>query len=200
MITTTTTIAGREVDAEQTDRGFAVFSTDRTKRYLLQRYLTPETLARRPDLRRNVTFVMVNPSTADAFTDDNTIRKCMKFARTWGARDPNGNIDTLTVVNLFALRAREPAEIKKAGSAEAAGHDAINDWMLAHHTAPERTVMTIAAWGTNGAHYDRHIHVRGEGGALHGVSLHHLGLTDDLRYPRHPLYRPDATVPELWIP
>jgi hypothetical protein len=53
---------------------------------------------------RPMTFVMLNPSTADGLTDDNTIRKCIGFAGREGA----GGID---VVNLFALRVSKPVHL-----------------------------------------------------------------------------------------
>lgn len=49
-------------------------------------------------------FVMQNPSTADASEDDQTIRKCMAFAR----RDGFGGIG---VRNVFALRATDEREL-----------------------------------------------------------------------------------------
>jgi hypothetical protein len=51
-----------------------------------------------------VLFVMLNPSTADADVDDNTISKCIGFAKRWG----HGGI---TVVNLYAWRATNPKEL-----------------------------------------------------------------------------------------
>ena len=48
-----------------------------------------------------VAFVMLNPSRADANTDDPTLRRCLGFARSWGC----GSIE---VVNLFAYRASRP--------------------------------------------------------------------------------------------
>ncbi len=59
----------------------------------------------RPTGHRNTasrcTFVLLNPSTADAENDDPTIRKCIKFA----AREGCG---LLQVVNLYALRETSP--------------------------------------------------------------------------------------------
>lgn len=49
-------------------------------------------------------FVMLNPSTADATQDDATIRRCLGFARREHAH-------RLDVVNLYALRARNPARL-----------------------------------------------------------------------------------------
>ncbi len=51
-------------------------------------------------------FVMLNPSTADAKKDDQTITKCIGFAKRWGFR-------RLEVVNLFAYRATDPKKLLK---------------------------------------------------------------------------------------
>src|SRR5689334_10316767 len=51
-----------------------------------------------------VTFIMLNPSTADDWKDDSTIRRCIGFARTWG-------FGALEVVNLFAYRATDSRKL-----------------------------------------------------------------------------------------
>jgi len=48
-----------------------------------------------------VVFVMLNPSRADANTDDPRLRRCLGFARSWGC-------GAIEVVNLFAYRASRP--------------------------------------------------------------------------------------------
>lgn len=58
-------------------------------------------------------YVMLNPSTADATKDDPTIRRCVNLA----ARDGYGEI---VVVNLFAFRATDPAEMRRAFAADPA--------------------------------------------------------------------------------
>lgn len=60
-----------------------------------------------PDGNGTITFVMLNPSTADADLDDPTIRRCMGFARSWGFRK-------LMVRNLFPYRATDPSELLTA--------------------------------------------------------------------------------------
>lgn len=52
-------------------------------------------------------FIMVNPSTADASTDDATIRKCLGFARKYSYGE-------IVVGNLFAYRATDVAALRKA--------------------------------------------------------------------------------------
>lgn len=56
---------------------------------------------------RPVTFIMLNPSTADAIQDDPTIRRCIGFANSWLCT-------SLTVLNLFALRSTDPKQLYKA--------------------------------------------------------------------------------------
>lgn len=62
----------------------------------------------RPSSPRVLLFVMLNPSTADDVEDDQTIRKCIAYAK---AHDFNA----ISVVNLYAFRATEPGDLKIAG-------------------------------------------------------------------------------------
>lgn len=83
-------------------------------------------------------FVMLNPSTADATVDDPTIRKCIAFASQWGCQE-------LNVVNLFAFRATDPRELRKAQ--DPIGWE--NDRMILE--ALEGCNPIVAAWGTGRA-------------------------------------------------
>lgn len=80
-----------------------------------------------------LTFVMLNPSTADADVDDPTIRRCMGFARREGA----GGI---VVVNLWALRATNPKELRTAADPYGA------NWAFLRE-AIEAPGRKVAAWG-----------------------------------------------------
>ena len=77
----------------------AVISGCGTYRYLLTRRAGPG--------ERAAAFILLNPSTADAATDDPTIRRCLGFARRWGC-------GRFFVLNLFAFRATYPAELRWA--------------------------------------------------------------------------------------
>jgi hypothetical protein len=79
---------------------------------------------------------MLNPSTADWTADDATIRKCMGFALRWECAG-------IWVVNLFALRARQPTSL--ACDKDPVGPE--NDQWVGDGIAYSRVV---AAWGATG--------------------------------------------------
>lgn len=117
----------KKTSALEKVRATAVISDCGLYRYLLTRSWGPRD-------GRHVTWLMLNPSTADASVDDQTIRKCMGFARQWG-------FGGIQVVNLFALRSRHPAELLKA--ADPVGPD----FDLYLRKALSTTSLLIAAWG-----------------------------------------------------
>lgn len=115
-------------------------------------------------------FIGLNPSTADATLDDPTIRRCVGFAKAWGA-------GTLLMTNLFAYRATDPAALSKARDPIGPCND---EWL-------ERVVgaadIVVAAWGNHGRLMNRASQVQGLfPGRLHALALTQTGM------PKHPLY------------
>lgn len=181
--------------ADLTARQGAVLSPDGRYRYLLWRDLDrPEDTdglwgSPRP-ATRSCLFVMLNPSTADASVDDNTIRRCKGFARREGC-------DRLEVVNLYAWRATDPDELVAAGEDRAMGPD---NW--GHIVkAIERARLVICAWGSwwdsqSPRNRLSRVNVEAEV-ARQGKTAFALGLTKTGQ-PRHPLYvKGDAPLVEF---
>ncbi len=121
-----------------------------------------------------VCWIALNPSTADASADDPTIRRCMDFSRRWGA----GGI---YVVNLFALRATDPRQLRLPG--DPIGPD--NDAYL-KDAARAGFLCFVAAWGSSPIAAARVAPVLAIFRSA-GQSLQCLGQTKD-GSPRHPLY------------
>jgi hypothetical protein len=144
----------------------AVISACGRYRYVLTRQVGPG--------ERAVTFVMLNPSTADAMKDDHTIRKCIGFARRWKCAK-------LTVLNLFAFRATKPSDMKKASDPVGPENRAWFDRVLA---APGDGLV-VCAWGVHGAHLGQDRIVLGWLDRL-GIRPHALAITKD-GHPQHPL-------------
>lgn len=109
-------------------RRSAIISNCGTYRYLLSRDWD-DTLPR-------AAYIMLNPSTADAYEDDPTIRKCTTFAKQEGM----GGFD---VVNLFAYRATKPKDLRANGWQR--GPE--NDLHIEH--AARRAAAVVCAWGAN---------------------------------------------------
>lgn len=124
-------------------------------------------------------WAMLNPSTADAESDDATIRRCVLFSKAWG----HGGI---VVVNLFALRATDPHEL--LDHPNPVGPD--NDTHINRVAGECRTV--VCAWGAHRMAEQRADHVL-SGLKAAGVDLRCLGTTKG-GYPRHPV-RLSASTP-----
>ena len=74
----------------------AYFDKDKIYRYLLHRKWGSS--------GKKVTWIMLNPSTADEKIDDPTIRRCMGFSKQFGATE-------LDIVNIFAYRSTDPKNL-----------------------------------------------------------------------------------------
>src|SRR4051794_1235729 len=81
------------------ETGPAVLSDDRVYRYSLSRTWSPTKGA--------VTFIGLNPSTADENELDPTLRRIVGFAHAWG-------YGTFHMANLFAFRATDPVAMRAA--------------------------------------------------------------------------------------
>jgi hypothetical protein len=136
------------------------------------------------------TFIMLNPSVADAERDDPTIRKCMGFAERWGCGQ-------LSVVNLFAVRATNPIEVlafaDPVGPLSKRYFDfAINAHVSNHAIARRRIGPLVCGWGVHGGYLDRDLEVTRWIDNWPGARPVCLGFTKD-GHPRHPLYAPYDT-------
>lgn len=150
-----------------------------TYRYELTRTLRPG----RSGVTGSCVFIMLNPSTADADTDDPTIRRCIGFAAELGHAH-------LVVVNLFAYRATEPRELGRV----AAPCGRRNGESLRRWIRPEHTV--IAAWGAFARAIPRAARVQGWAREA-GVELQCLRCNAD-GSPGHPLYLPKSSRLRRW--
>ena len=160
------------------DEATATFSQCRTYRYALTRRWKPNAPM--------AVFVMLNPSTAGASAADPTIRRCLGFARRWGAGG-------LLVLNAFALRSTDPKELY--GHPDPVGPD--NDAVITDTLTAQPGGRVVVAWGAHGqlnGRADRVTELIRASGATPAC----LGTTRD-GHPRHPLYvRGDTHLQTYW--
>ena len=146
----------------------AVFADRKFYRYVLWRIWD--------DRKQTVTFICLNPSTANEAFDDPTVNKIMGFAARW-----NGG--GIYVVNLFAIISSNPAIIFSVN--DAVGPE--NDRYVREYAA--KSAITVAGWGDitplNGRDVDVIQMVPG---------LKCLGKTKSGQ-PKHPLYVKWGTAP-----
>lgn len=149
----------------------ADFSSDRIHRYSLSRFW----ISSKP----KVAFVGLNPSTADENIDDPTVRRCIRFADSWG-------FGGMYMLNIFAFRATDPKEMKAA--ADPVGF--LNNEFLERISS--ECEITVAAWGTHGNFKGRDQEVLP---LLN--NLHYLAKTKH-GFPKHPLYLKKSLQPIKW--
>jgi hypothetical protein len=144
-----------------------------------------------------LTFVMLNPSTADASKDDPTIRKIVKYAKR--EKKPRGAATGprqavfpvyggIAVVNLFAYRASKPTDMLRAADPVGPENDtAIRD---ALGDAAKWDSPVVCAWGLHGSYRQRYREVVAMATAAK-VRLVCLGQSAQTLQPFHPLWQKD---------
>ena len=165
--------------------GSATLDHTRTYRYELTRPI--ESVISRGQVG-TVTFIMLNPSTANETQDDPTIRKCIGYAERWSCAE-------LIVTNLFAYRTPSPKDLKLAvrRGVDIVG-GAINfDWIL---SSGRRAKWVICAWGNDGELCNQGLATK-KALLENGVVLHCLKLTKKGQ-PYHPLYLKWDVQPVEW--
>ena len=122
----------------------------------------------------------LNPSTADATTDDPTMRRVRGFAA-------DNGFGSFIMLNLFAYRATKPRDLN------AAGYPTGDPENIDRITEVSNENATLVAWGGHQGINRRVLRVTAR---LRGPLLC-LGVTQG-GMPRHPLYLPAETQLQVW--
>lgn len=134
-----------------------------------------------------VAWVLANPSTADAETDDPTVRKARGFTSRWGFK-------RFVFVNVMAGRSTKPKGLL-------AMDDPVGPENWAHLTkAVQAAVLVVPAWGNAVTHRLRKHIAPVKGLLCSGLPrVECLGFTDE-NMPRHPLMMSYSVPLEPYLP
>jgi hypothetical protein len=147
----------------------AIFSEDSIYRYQLSRVW---------DINKpKILFIMLNPSTADEFVEDPTIRRVINYAKDWG-------YGSVYVGNLYAFRSTDPKGLNNV-------EDPIGPENITNIQALIGLVdKVIYAWGNE----------RKEPEWLKKlVDAPYCIDISKKRIPKHPLYLKKCLTPQLYI-
>jgi hypothetical protein len=169
---------------------------------------------------RRVLFSMLNPSTADGFADDPTVRRCRSFAAREGATSSGitkGAVvsgpgyppepryryqierETFSIVNPYAFRSTDPRALSRAQQTRVDIIGPDNDAWIEREA--NRSHLIIVASGNPPAGLsgfaDRMQAVANILSMQGSKVLYCFGLTKE-GWPRHPLYLPANTVLQEW--
>lgn len=132
---------------------------------------------------RTLMVCAMNPSTADAFKNDPTVRRMIGFGRSWG-------FGRLVVTNVMAYRSTDPKALP-TDLDEAMGPFNL-EWLQAE--AADADLILMAYGALKGMHK-----IAAEMAEARLMSCgHNLYRLSSKPYPRHPLYAPGADTAELW--
>jgi hypothetical protein len=143
-----------------------------------------------------VAFLLHNPSTADAVSDDGTLRRGIGFARSWGA-------SRLVFVNAWAGIATRPQDLwAMADPVGPANHDHVAQ--AACELVEEGGFMLFACGRVHPpaamrAAARRHLGALEDGVRALGCRVCVLGRNQD-GSPKHPLYVRRGALPQDWPP
>lgn len=131
-------------------------------------------------------WCMLNPSTAGETEDDPTIRKCIGFSE-------HSGFGAIMVINLYAFRATQPAQLKKAANPNGPANRFVWAEAMRRYT---NGYGCMAAWGSHGAGAPEETDFATMAREL-GVTLWTLRETSS-GAPGHPLYIPYTAQPTVW--
>ena len=147
----------------------AVLSPDSIYRYQLSRIWDEE--------KPKILFIMLNPSTADEFVEDPTIRRIVNYAKDWG-------YGSVYVGNLYAFRSTDPKGLKQTV-------DPIGENNLHHiQTLVGLVDKVIYAWGNNKKEPNW---LRDLVATPYCIDISKKGV------PKHPLYLKSDLQPKIYI-
>ena len=146
----------------------ALLSEDNIYRYQLSRIWDEE--------KPKILFIMLNPSTADEFVEDPTIRRVVNYAKDWG-------YGGVYVGNLYAFRSTDPKGLK----------------CIAHPVGPEnithiQTLISLVdkviyAWGNEEKEPDW---LKKMVDTPYCIEISKKGI------PKHPLYLKKCLIPQIY--
>ena len=155
---------------EDSERAGAVFSPCRAYRYVLWRKWGDSPM---------LLWIMANPSTADAFQTDPTVRRTLNFAERWGYRESR-------VCNAFAFRSTDPKRLTQVTDPVGPQN---KQYVEENARQAHRIVL---AWGNIARLNQQSDRVR-EWLKPYRSKLFCLGTTETHGEPLHPLYLSTGT-------
>jgi hypothetical protein len=148
----------------------AIISHDCKYRYELQRIWDEK--------KPKILFIMLNPSTADADNDDPTIRKIIKFSKSWG-------YGGVYVGNLYAFRSTDPKALRHT-------HDPVGEDNIEHITKLiSLSDIVVYAWGNKNMEPDW----------LRELvdTPYCIDISKNGNIPKHPLYLKGDLQPKIYV-
>lgn len=158
----------------------AVFSRDRTHRFVLWRTWNPS-------IQQRAIFIGLNPSAADENSNDPTIRRCDGFARSWRGRWRCGGF---YVVNLYSYCSAYPAQLFAHDESARPNNQ---HWLQA--VCSLDNALLIGMWGNHGRRHQQDQvllqWLKQQTRVLHCIRANQSGA------PSHPLYLPAGLKPQI---